>query len=75
MKWLNRKGGDPETGFTTRCYACIDFKHALEVHQGNEFPLEVEADFNSRFIRADRMQTLIATLNAWTRKVQLERKG
>ena len=29
MKWLGRRGGDPETGLETRCYACVDFTHVI----------------------------------------------
>ena len=74
MKWLNRRGGDPDTGFTIRCHACMDFKHVLDVYRGTQYPLEVKAEFNRRFIRADRLQTVVATLNGWTRKVQSERE-
>ena len=70
MKWLNRKGGDPQTGFSTRCYACADFTHLLEVHAGTQFPLEVEATYEGRFITGDRLQTLVAVTNALALKVQ-----
>ena len=68
MKWLNRKGGDPETGFNTRCYACADFTHVLEVESGTQVPLEVEATYEGRFITSDRLQTLVAVVNALARK-------
>ena len=70
MKWLNRRGGDPETGFSTRCYACMDFTHLLEVYAGDTFPLEVAAEHKSKFIRADKLQRVVGTMNAWTRRKQ-----
>jgi len=67
MKWLARRGGDPETGLDTRCYACVDFTHVLEVYNGNDFPLEVAAEYRGKFIRAEKLQAVVATMNAWTR--------
>jgi hypothetical protein len=68
MKWLGRRGGDPETGLETRCYACVDFTHVLEVYSGSQFPLEVAAEHRGKYIRADKLQALVATMNAWTRR-------
>ena len=70
MKWLNRRGGDPETGFTTPCFACMDFTHVLVVRAGSRYALEVAAEDSGRFIRADKLHTVVATMNAWTRKGQ-----
>jgi hypothetical protein len=72
MKWLNRKGGDPQTGFNTRCYACADFTHFLEVQKGTSFPFEVQAAYEGRFIQGDRLQTVVAMMNALARKSQLQ---
>jgi len=68
MKWLNRRGGDPETGFVSPCYACMDFTHELEVYRGRVFELEVAADFRGRFIRAEKLRTVVSTLNAWVQR-------
>lgn len=68
MKWLNRKGGDPETGFTKPCYACMDFTHQLCVYAGKTFSLEVEAENQEKFVRADKLKTVVATMNAWMRR-------
>jgi hypothetical protein len=75
MKWLNRRGGDPETGFSSHCYACMDFTHILEVYEGPTFKLEVAAEHRGKFIRADRLQTVVAAMNAWARREQLRRAG
>jgi uncharacterized protein (DUF433 family) len=75
MKWLARRGGDPETGLERRCYACVDFTHALEVHRGNEFPLEVAAEHQGKFIRADKLQAVVATTNAWIRRTSPRERG
>ena len=68
MKWLGRRGGDPATGLQTPCYACVDFTHVLSVYSGSEFPLEVTAEHRGKYIRADKLQALVATMNAWTRR-------
>ena len=68
MKWLNRKGGDPETGFTSPCHACMDFTHVLVVYTGRRFSLEVAAEHSGRFIRADKFHVVVAAMNAWGRK-------
>ena len=68
MKWLNRKGGDPETGFDLPCHACMDFTHVLEIYEGTHFPTEVAADHSGKFIRAEKLQTVVATMNAWARR-------
>lgn len=68
MKWLARRGGDPETGFNTLCYACMDFTHMLEIYSGDHFPLEVAAEDRGKFIRAGKLQVVVATMNAWTRR-------
>lgn len=68
MKWLNRKGGDPETGFSTPCHACMDFTHVLDVEAGATFAFEVAAEYRGRFIRADKLHTVVATMNAWIRR-------
>ena len=68
MKWLNRKGGDPETGFAKLCYACMDFTHVLEVYRGNSFSAEVAAEHTGHFIRADKLQAVVVTMNAWLRR-------
>lgn len=51
-----------------RCYACADFTHLLEVQRGKVFPLEVAVDYRGKFIRADKLQTLVAVVNAWVRR-------
>ena len=68
MKWLNRRTGDPETGFTSPCYVCVDFTHVLHVYKGQHFPLEVAAEHSRKFIRADKLQAVVATMNAWMRR-------
>jgi hypothetical protein len=68
MKWLDRRGGDPETGFSKRCHACVDFTHVLEVYKGTTFDLEIAAKDEGRYIRADRLQTVVALTNAWSRR-------
>ena len=68
MKWLDRRGGDPETGLDKRCYACVDFTHVLTVYSGNSFELEVAAEFKRKFIRADKLQAVVGTMNAWVRR-------
>ena len=68
MKWLNRKGGDPETGFEKPCYACVDFTHILDVYRGNVFRLEVAAEDRGKFVRSDKLQAVVATFNAWVRR-------
>jgi hypothetical protein len=68
MKWLNRKGGDPETGFQLQCFACMDFTHILTVYKGDRFAAEVHAEYSGRFVRAEKLQILVATMNAWIRK-------
>jgi hypothetical protein len=68
MKWLDRKRGDPETGFDKPCYACVDFTHALAVYAGNIFDLEVAAEHKRKFIRADKLQAVVATMNAWIKR-------
>jgi hypothetical protein len=66
MKWADRKTGDPETGFSKPCYACMDFTHVITVSNGEAFPLQVAAEFNAKFIRAEKFRTVVATMNAWT---------
>jgi hypothetical protein len=68
MKWLDRKGGDPETGFNRSCYAFMDFTHVLDVYKGHVFPVEVAAEFKNKFIRADKLQTVVAAMNAYARR-------
>ena len=70
MKWLARKGGDPETGFDKPCHARADFLHRLTVTAGSRFPVEVEAEHRGKFIRADKLQAVVATVNAWNRRKQ-----
>jgi hypothetical protein len=67
MKWLARQGGDPETGFFKPCHACVDFTTVLDIYTGKLFPLEVGAEFQGRFIRAAKLQAVIAAFNAWAR--------
>ena len=66
MKWMGRAGGNPETGFSRPCHACVDFPQRIEVYQGIRFSKEVAAHHQGHFIRADKLQTIIATINAWT---------
>jgi hypothetical protein len=68
MKWLRRKGGDPETGFTSPCHACVDFTHVLTVYVGEQFASEVAAEHAGKFIRADKLHTVVAAMNAWARR-------
>jgi hypothetical protein len=68
MKWLGRRGGDPDTGFDRPCYACVDFMHVLEVRRGEVFPLEVAAEYEGRFVSAEKLQTIVALKNAWARR-------
>jgi hypothetical protein len=68
MKWLNRRGGDPETGFDKPCHACADFMNVLEVYRGSSFELEVQAEHRDKFIRAEKLQTVVATVNAWNNR-------
>jgi hypothetical protein len=68
MKWNARKGGDPETGFSRPSYASVDFTYVLQVYRGETFQLEVEAEFTNKFIRADKLQTVAAAMNAWSRR-------
>jgi hypothetical protein len=70
MKWLARKGGDPETGFDKPCHACADFLCRLIVTSGSSFPIEVEAEYRGKYIRADKLQAVVATVNAWNRRKQ-----
>jgi hypothetical protein len=70
MKWLNRSGGDPETGLDKPCYACVEFSYLLEVYRGSKFSLEVAAEHTGKFIRAEKLQTLAAAVNAWTERNQ-----
>lgn len=67
MKWSNRKGGDPETGLSKPSFACVDFAHFLTIKAGEEFDFEVDAEYRSKFVKADKMQTIIALANAWAR--------
>jgi hypothetical protein len=67
MRWLNRRGGDPQTGFNVPCYACADFLNRLPIYAGASFALEVAAEDEGRFIRDDKLQTLVAMVNALTR--------
>jgi hypothetical protein len=68
MKWLDRKGGDPETGFDKRCYPCADFTHVLPIYHGSIFVSEVAAEYKGKFIRDEKLQAVVATMNAWTRR-------
>lgn len=68
MKWLNRKGGDPETGFDKPCYASVDFTHILTARAGDLHPIEVDAEHSEKFIRSDKLQTVVAMVNAWNRR-------
>ena len=68
MKWQNRPNGDPETGLKVPCHACVDFTHVLRVRKGEQFALEVEAEFEGKFIRAEKLQTLAGLVNAWARR-------
>jgi hypothetical protein len=68
MKWLNRKGGDPETGFDKPCHACMDFTHILTIYKGNIFHLEVAAEYQWKFIKADKLRTVVATMNNWNKR-------
>ena len=68
MKWHAGRSGDSETGFFKPCYACVEFTHVLEVREGEEFALEVNAEFQKKFIRAEKLRTLVAAVNAWASK-------
>ena len=68
MRWLNRPGGHPETGFSKPCCVCMDFTHLLEVYAGEDRKLEVSAEFRGKNVAADKFQTIVATMNAWTRR-------
>jgi len=68
MKWLGRRGGDPETGFTRPCHACVDFTQKLTVYEGKTYQAEVAAEYLGRFVRAEKLQTIVATLNAQVRR-------
>ena len=68
MKWLNRKGGDPETGFTKPCFACADFTHVLPVRSGKTYKVEVEAEYAGKYISPDKLQALVAVMNAYNRR-------
>jgi hypothetical protein len=68
MKWLRRRGGDPDTGFDRPSFACVDFMHVLEVRKGTDFPLEVTASFQGKFISVEKLQAVIALKNAWSRR-------
>ena len=72
MKWLARPGGDPETGFTRRCHATVDFTHVLEVKMGEHFTLEVEAKYNGKFIRSDKLHTITAAYNVLHPQIQAD---
>ena len=73
MRWLNRKGGDPTTGFTKPCAASVVFRHTLMVKSGDAYPIEVEARHEGKFIKSDHFQSLVAMLNAYNRKLLLRR--
>ena len=45
-----------------------EFTHVLQVYAGEQFALEVSAEFRGRFVRADKLQTIAAAYNAWMRK-------
>ena len=68
MKWLGRRGGDPETGFDRPCYACVDFTQKIQVFAGSRFAVEVAAVHEGRFVRAEKLQTIVAILNDWLRR-------
>jgi len=68
MKWLGRPGGDPQTSLSKPCFACVNFTHLLEVYAGDDFPLEVRAEFRGKAIRSDKHQTIAALLDAWLPK-------
>jgi hypothetical protein len=65
MKWLDRKGGDPETGFDRPSFACADFVCIQEAYDGEEHPIELAVEFRGKFVRPGKLQTLIALMNAW----------
>lgn len=75
MKWLGRRGGDPETGFTRPCHTCVDFSQRITVYAGTTYPAEVAAEHLGRFVRAEKFQTIVATLNAWIRRERQSTDG
>ncbi len=46
----------------------MDFTHVLDVYKGHVFPVEVAAEFKNKFIRADKLQTVVAAMNAYARR-------
>ena len=68
MKWLARKGGDPETGFDRPCYAIFDFIHILTVVKGSAFPPQVAAQHAGRFVRSDKAAAIAAAFAARKRQ-------
>src|SRR5436309_120153 len=58
MKWLNRTGGDPDTGFDKLCYACVQFQQTLEVFESDDFPLAMRAEYRGKKISHEHFQTL-----------------
>jgi len=74
MRWLNRRGGDPTTGLTKPCVASVVFRHTLVVKAGELYPLEVDARYEGRFVKADHFQSLAVALNAYNHKLLLKEK-
>lgn len=74
MRWLGRKGGDPATGLDRPSVADITFRHILSVKAGTAQPLEAEAEHRGKYIKADHFQALVAAINAYNRKLLLQRK-
>ena len=66
--------GHPDTGLHKPSWACIDWAHGIEVLEGDEFDLEVSAQFDYRFIGAADLRALIALRDAWVAKRRSRRR-
>ena len=60
--------GHPETGLYKPSWACVDWAHGIEVFEGDEFDLEVRAQFDFHFIGPTDLRRLISMRDAWVAK-------
>jgi hypothetical protein len=74
MRWMDRKNGHPETGFSKPCHAVIAYPQALEVTEGEDGSLVVAAKHDRKFVRADHLQAIMSLSAARHRKRQIEQE-
>lgn len=67
--------GHPDTGLYKPSWACVDWAHGIEVFEGDEFDLEIRAQFDYHLVGPADLASLIALRDAWAAKQRPSRGG